>query len=278
MRFDAYGATISASPDEVIQHLAAVLGARDETTRGMHAFEHTAELVRGGSVVCRVLYGGNGGADPHVMVQGAATDSVVDAVRARWPEHRVSRADAAQDYDERGAWERLTGYLHAFAGARGMVPGRIGPAEGYVSTRGTTLYLGSAKSDVQLRVYQKGLQLRERAEKAGQPVDDISPDLVRVELRVRLRKGAKVRGASMSPEDFYGFAVWSREFLAGLAGIDVDRVTIQDARQSDAMRSIGWMTRQYASAWERLCDEVGETAAWEILRVGFRHERDRRAS
>lgn len=276
MRFDWYSATIEAPAGAVIEGLAGALGATERDGKPHNGYEHGIDLVRDGSTVARVWFGGNGG-HPFAFASSDATDAFVDALRALWPEHRVTRVDAAQDYDEPRAWDRLYGLAESFALSRGLAVDQAG--DWLRLEAGRTFYVGGRSSAVRLRVYEKGKQLRGEAVLAGASPDSISPDLVRVELQVRPDKDARWQAASMRPEDFYGFSVWSRDFLAHLTGEDVERVTIREARSTDVERSVGWMTRQYADTFERLIEWLGsEAKALEYIRVGFTHERARRSS
>lgn len=276
MRFDWYSATIEAPAADVIERLSAALGATERDGKPFNGYEHGVDLELDGSTVAKVWYGGNGG-HPYAFASSDSSDAFVLAVRELWPAHRVTRVDACQDYDEPGAWDRLYGLAEAFALSRGLAVDQAG--DWLRLEAGRTFYVGGRKSAVRLRVYEKGKQLRGEAALAGVELDGISPDLVRVELQVRPDKDARWTAAQLRPEDFYGFSVWSRDFLASLTGEDVERVTIREARSTDVERSVGWMTRQYADTFDRLVEYLGsERKALEFIRVGFTHERRRRAA
>lgn len=277
MRFDWYSATIEAPATEVIDGLSAALGATEREGKPFNGYEHGVDLDLGGSTVAKVWYGGNGG-HPFAFASSDSTDAFVEAVRRLWPAHRVTRVDAAEDFDGAGSWDRLYGLAEAFALERGLAVDQAG--DWLRLEAGRTFYVGGRKSAVRLRVYEKGKQLLGEAALAGvHELPGISPDLVRVELQVRPDKEARWTAAALRPEDFYGFSVWSRDFLGALTGEDVERVTIREARATDVERSVGWMTRQYADTFDRLVEWLGsERKALEYIRVGFTHERRRRAA
>lgn len=62
---------------------------------------------------------------------------------------------------------------------------------------GATYYLGSAKSNTQIRLYQKGLELM------GQGIP-ASPDLTRLELQWRPAKAGKDLAAKLAPRECWG--------------------------------------------------------------------------
>src|SRR5664279_5268264 len=110
MRFDWYQTTIDDTPHHVIDQLtklghevrpndSAAKAYRYKQGWEVHHNEH--------GVVARIFAGGNGD-KPHALATSDATDAFVDLVRNQWPEkHLVTRYDAAQDFNEHGAYPRL---------------------------------------------------------------------------------------------------------------------------------------------------------------------------
>ena len=257
MRFDWYAATVRDDPDSVLATLSRDLGAEVVEGRALNGYESGWDLKKGGSVVARVLAGGRNGA-PHCFASGDDTEPFVSVVRAAWPRlHRVSRMDAAQDFDGEGTWDRLFGVSLALADERGLKIDQAGDWQrGGIA--GRTFYVGGRKSAVHARLYEKGKQLRGLALDGGA---DISADLVRLEVQVRPEGPARDRAAFGEPEEAFGYADWTRELARQVLDLEVERVHIRERRESDDARAMEWMVWQYGERLERLAVERGGWAA-----------------
>lgn len=243
-------------PTSVLAGLEADLGAEVVTGVAMHGYESGWDLKADGSVVARVLYGGNGGW-PHAWGSSDETEPFVSAVRGRWPDrHRVTRMDAAEDFDGEGTWDRLYGVSVGLADERGLKIDQAG--DWHREIAGRTFYLGGRKSAVRARLYEKGKQLRGLALDGGA---DISTDLVRLEVQVRPEGPARDWAAFGEPEEAFGYADWTCELARQLLGLDVERVHIRERRESDDARAIEWLVRQYGEHLERLAERRGGWAA-----------------
>lgn len=199
-----------------------------------------------GEVVVRVLHGGRQ-AWPSVQGSGEHSEAVCEALRADW-RHWVTRADAADDRVGPGAWEALYGPLIAFADERGLTISQAG--DWHRGEAGRTLYVGSRKSPSFIRLYEKGKQL------------GLDPTWVRCELQVRPSKKARSAVASMTPEELWGTARWTRDVLALLQGIDVPRVRMAERRPGDDERALRAMLAQYGATLGRLYVRTGSEEAF----------------
>ena len=256
MRFDWYAATVRDGPDSVLETLSRDLGAEVVAGVALHGYDTGWDLKAGGSVVARMLCGGRNGA-PHVWASGDDTGPFVSAVRARWPNlHRVSRMDAAEDFDGEGAWDWLYRVSLALADERGLKIDQAG--DWHREIAGRTFYIGGRKSAVSARLYEKGKQLRGLALDGGA---DISADLVRLEVQVRPEGAARDRAAFGEPGEAFGYADWTRELARQLLGLDVERVHIRERRESDDERAIEWLVWQYGEHLERLAEQRGGWAS-----------------
>ena len=256
MRYDYYAATVRDDPDSLLAGLGHDLGAQVIEGTPRHGYERGYDLKADGSVVARVLAGGRNGA-PHVWASGDDTGALVAAVRGRWPNlHRVSRMDAAEDFDGPGTWDRLYAACLSLADERHLKIDQAG--DWHRGEAGRTFYVGGRKSAVFARLYEKGKQLRGLALDGG---PDISPELVRLEVQVRPEGQARARAAYGPPEEAYGYADWTRELARRVFALDVDRVHIKERRESDEERALEWLVRQYGEHLERLADRAGGWAA-----------------
>lgn len=288
-RFDWYACTVNASVDNLKAVLARELGGEWKPRDGArHGFQNREQLdLLDGSTGATLLWGGNGGL-PHVYASSDACDEFVRVIREYWPDlHKVSRMDAAIDYDNGpGTWETLLAFCHGIAdGPDGRVPGDTRKRVSKVGTnqmgdwhhgiKGRTFYLGSFKSAVLVRLYEKGIQLREDSIKRGAPRTDISPDYCRLEVQVRPDGPAKERAARATPLEAFGYSEWSRELLRRVEDADVDRVHIRERRESDFDRALNWMVHQYG---DHILQEVSNAGGWANLGEALRHRMEMQAA
>jgi hypothetical protein len=266
-RFDWYAATIDQDAERVLATLASEYGASVVPGIARNGYAEGWDLRAEGSTVAHVLTGGSNGA-PHAWASSDETDEFVRIVRANWPDrHRVTRMDAAEDFDAPGAWDTLYGLVLGLADERALAINQAG--DWHRGEAGRTFYAGGTKSAVRARLYEKGLQLRGLdPDHAG----DYSPDLVRLELQVRPEGAGRYRAARCEPVEAYGYADWSRVLAERVFGADVERVWVRERRESDDERALGWCVRQYGEHLERLAVRVG---GWARVGVELQAIRDR---
>jgi hypothetical protein len=263
--FDWYAATVRVHSALVLQQLSETLGVElRELSKGLNGYTNQVELRRDGEVIGKVLYGGNGGS-PHVFASGSNADELAQVLRRLWPDHHaVSRCDVAIDFDGSGTWDRLEAFARTFAQEQGIKTSVYGDWITPGSPDGRTLYLGSRKSAVFLRIYEKGKQLRGLALESGRDPEGFSEDLVRVEIQVRPEKDSRHIAAQMDPVAAYGFSRWSQTFASDLFGLDLERVSIKHVRDSDDDRALAFMRRQYGAVLERVVlEQFG--GSWEAF-------------
>ena len=254
MRFDWYQATVSADPDHVLRALEAEFSAESRGSRGFWGYQNCSELVVGEDVRARVLHGG-AIARPHVLMSGSEAPPLAAALRDLWPSgHEVARMDACEDFDGPGTWDRLVEPLLRIADERQLSIDQAG--DWHRLEAGRTLYVGSPKSAVRVRLYEKGKELR---------VKGIDPaaslDLCRLEVQVRPQGKSRFVAATGSPDDAWGYSVWSRAVAAELLALDVPRVAVKEGRLSNDERAIRHLAKQYAGPLSRRA----AATSWEEL-------------
>ena len=278
-RFDWYAATIIVGVDDLRSVLCRDLGGAASVEDGQKNGYHNREVIRNaeGQTVATLLHGGNGDI-PHAFASSDHAHVFAGVVREYWPDrHRVSRFDACLDFDGPTAWPTLLGLCEGIASGdrvAGDTRKRITKirtnymGDWFHAVNGRTFGLGSFKSAVYVRLYEKGIQVRQEAVKRGQPVPtEFSEDAVRLEVQVRPDGASKTAASRATPLEAWGYAEWSRELLRRVQGVDVPRVNIKERRLSDHERAMQAMVMQYE---KHLLLEVAELGSWEALGADLR--------
>ena len=153
-----------------------------------------------------------------------------------------------------GLWDRLRQMAVTLSRANS----KIGGVRTIESDTGRTFYLGSPKSTVSLRVYEKD---RERLAAGKISPDECDGDLVRIEWTFRPQSRAKVGAGRLSPGELVRSSVWARDFMSRAAKIMEEtegmakpkRVQIErEARVSSLEESARHGAAQYGGVFARL--------------------------
>jgi len=86
-------------------------------------------------------------------------------------------------------------------------------------------------------------------------------------LRVRVRKGMKDTASTLSPEALYGRSRWSVEVSEKALGVLPEYIPDPSLRQSDTMKALDHMFKQYSRTLRKATAEIGE----EEMLVRFRN-------
>lgn len=248
MRFDYYSATVAADPGEVL----AFFDEREELcdvvpSRPLNGYHRGADLVRGGSVLLRAMWGGNGGG-VFVLGSGQEAVGVASGLREGFPGHEVTRCDVCEDWDAPGLFDRFVPVLLEVADAHRVSVRHVG--DWHRAEKGRTLYLGAGASVVQVRCYEKG-------RKEGPPA---SPGWVRLETQVRPKgSGQRRLMGEIAPPGVWGASRWSKEVAERVLGLeDVEGARMGTVyRRGDRERALYWLVRQYGGLLRDLEKESG---------------------
>lgn len=248
MRWDWYQATVETEPDHVIAELlrAHELASISDCPP-IRPYERGVAIVRGDRTLARCFWGGVN-PKPHVIATGEDSPAVAEVLRGGIP-HRVSRADACEDYEAAGAWERISGMWLDAADEFGVSVKHEG--DFHRGTNGRTLYLGAPTSVVRARCYEKGVQL------------GIDRPIVRAEVQCRPKSHARALVSKLEPGEAWGLSRWSRSLGEALTGLDIPRVpagTLYTPTDTDRARAA--LLRQYGKHLQAWADELG---SWEKL-------------
>lgn len=268
MIFDHYQIGVNLGPETVIRDLKTFFKDSDsEPAKPHHGYEYCRNIVRGGTRLASVSWGGNTGDAVKVEVSGSSYPHDF----ACWAqEHHdwhnrfyVQRADIAIDFDEEKAFEIIQRMARNVAEEHGLKLDYRGDWDRGI---GRTLYLGARQSPNYLRIYEKGYEQRQKG-----IIPDASTDWVRVEFELKPKgKIMRQQFACMSPEQMLGGAQWVVDVLQCLTDSDVQRFTGMGSvhRKTDDERAIRHMMKQYNSrvqsmiktkgGWDQFTDYLAE--------------------
>lgn len=226
-----------------------------EPIKGINSYTHGARVYRGDSTILKTFWGGHNGDDPHVLSTSESSRDVSQFLRSWHPEHDITRADVREDYSASDAWDILYQGLTTFASVNHITTNLIGD---YLDAkRGRTLELGSKKSIVCLRLYEKGHESGHQ-----------NKDWVRLELQVRpKRKEARRFFSKAEPDAFFGASSWSGKLYHELTSLDVPRVAAGTIRApTDDEKTYQHLIKQYGPLLLRFFERDGMQPTMDKLR------------
>ena len=270
MKFDWYAATLpGVAPNEALELIRSGMGSTVEEGRRRLGYAQCFQVHdAGGDTVAEVLCGsvGKNHLETHAVATGQNAPQFAALLRQAFPDHRVTRFDAAEDWDEPGAFTRVTDAMGEVAVTHRVKGLWITPTN---PEDGSSLYLGGKSSAVTCRCYQKGLQMRKEIHPALRP--SISEHWARLEVQVRPPKQiGKALAATMTPEEAWGFASWSQELILSALKLKVEKIKgLGWKPQTDDEVTLDWLCRQYGPLLGRMVEDLG---SWECvgLTVGDR--------
>lgn len=258
--FDWYQCSVPDHVDDVVRVIQTVylgdmiLGDWVDNARQPPYLYSKSLMVREGEDTVKALEIHWGGVNGGTFIRATSDQarSFASFVRGTWPDHSVSRADIAIDFNEAGAFESLHTLGVTIAKEFGLKIRRAGDWD--LNQDGRTLYIGSRQSVLMIRIYEKGIE----RQKAG--VVSAPSTWVRFELEVKPAKSdGKRKAATMEPYEFFGASKACRYVAEVLSGRDLNPVRLHTQnRPAEFMRSINHMAYQYHDVLERFMTEVCE--------------------
>lgn len=244
MHFDWYAATLPASVNHCHNSIINHFSGSFIPEKPQRPYKQAVRHKEGGF---RVYHGGPN-PHPFFVASGEVAEIGRDFVREFYPIHRVARADVAFDFREEGGFERMVQIIEPIARKSGAAVTFLGDPEPGQKA-GRTMYFGSWKSDVQLKVYEKGLERRAKG------VPDAPEDWIRVELKTQPRKERKSLAATMDEDQLWGLSKWTKATLEKLDGTVVEYQPDRSMRKSTADRAVAHMLKQYAGPMRAFVQE-----------------------
>jgi hypothetical protein len=262
-RFDAYSATTtSAKASHLLAYFSSLpIDFEMHQGKGFHTFGDRIGIRDSstGTEFGSVMWGGKQGDRCMIEVKGEHTPAVVQNIRQDGLCHRVTRLDSCADFDQPGIFDDMAHKLTLIKRQNRLRGSKAGDWEDFPE-EGRTLYLGSPKSPVRARLYEKGKQPEYRH------LD--KPDWVRLELQVRPEKEAKSTYSKITPLDAWGASPWSREAASLLLRNHVDPHPAGSVyRLPDEESALRWMCTQYGPLLTSL---MGDCGSWEAVGLTIR--------
>jgi DNA relaxase NicK len=289
MKFDWYQATIEDNPIAVldqVKKLGNEVRSADSSARRWRYRQGWEVLHETRGTVALVMCGGNGD-KPHAIATGEAAAAFSEVIRDHWLDrHLVTRCDAAEDFNEAGAYVRLRRAARKIAKANRLAFPQV--SDPLNPKAGRTQYVGSPASDYRARIYEKGWEqfgkLSALFRKQGFDIQNqevpfivnestgelVRPeDWTREELQVRPKQEeARRLVASLSPEQCWGVSPWAQELAAVTMALDLERIVMRTKKVSKDEEALRWMCQQYSGplvrlyqdkgSWERMGQELGK--------------------
>lgn len=248
--FDYYQASVETSPDHVIGALHNMFPFSSvDVARATNGYEAARLIHRGDNKLALIQWGGNTGNAVQIRGTGENAPACASAIRELWPQHRLQRADVAEDYSEEGVWETMTDYGLYLATKHDLKVDQRGDwARNDEHGKGRTLYLGARQSRSFLRIYEKG---KERAVRSGN--DCIDPNLVRAEAEIKPQnKQQGYQLATLEPHQYWGVSEWLREYSTILFQKNMERVRVSSVKRlTDDDMGLDYMLKQYGGVLYR---------------------------
>lgn len=246
--FDWYRATVPVAPHILVETIRREAGPYAKVTDGKGRFNylHSKTIEQAGDRVATVLHGGPNG-HPNVEASGSVYAPRLAALLRANGEHRVTRCDVAVDLFGEGLFERLRDMAGHIADEHGLSCRDVTDRD---RTKGDTRYIGSRKSPVFARIYEKG-------KAGGQTAAKVELDQlrhwVRIELEIKPQKAMKEKAARLEPEQFWGVSPWTLDLAKGALAMDAQPIPFTPRRNTNDERAFAHCMEQYGETFRRLC-------------------------
>lgn len=262
-RFDWYQGSIQRPADDVLECLVGLApGLSISHARGLQGYAHTAMLGSDETGQVAAVWHGGHHEYPHVVLSGAWAQPGAELIRTDFQFlHTVSRVDVCEDFGDLGAFDRIQPQLVDVAIKHRLKVDTRG--DHLVTKEGRTVYLGSPKSAVRLRLYDKAAEMRAGV-KDAKLLAQMPDHLARLEAQVRpATRESKALLASCEPVEVLGCSKWMREVWRAVAGLELTPVQVgRGYRQSDDERAYRYLLAQYGGVLRRLHGDLG---SWDCV-------------
>ena len=232
--------TVSAIAADLVSTLG---GAIAVPGKGLQGWRESLQVFDIDGYKLGQVYFGGERTDVHVVSTSSAAHRTRRLMVGMYGA-KTSRVDTR--VDTLLSYEDLEGLLRTAAGLKAQL--RFVQSEQGGQSKGRTMYVGSPKSSLQIRLYEKWL------ESPGQYAEGTN----RVEVQLRPPSRAKAAVSAWSAADTFCASELSRR-VAGLLGTDIAHpATLQKQRGTpDLERALQSMSNQYRPSVERWLKATG---------------------
>lgn len=244
-RWDWYQVTVKERAlDVLLPLLSEAYPLADwSNAKGQHGYLHGYELKVGSRRLLHVLYGGQNGT-ANITASGEDAPAFAEQLRRWGGDFKPTRVDSCLDWEEPALFDTMARALLQYATEKEL---RISQLGDWHRNKSRTLYVGSPKSPVQLRLYEKGYQV------GGE--DTAHPDWVRLEVQVRPAKQRRSAAAAWEPSDAFcaGWVCGALERLLLLPGVRLPVGNIKGP--TDQQKQRAWLLRQAGKVLHEWAEE-----------------------
>lgn len=209
-----------------------------------NGWKYAYNFVCGSDVLCNISFINSASFKKccHLIFTGFHSRSGSDFLRAYYPEHSVTRVDCACDTFFESPIQSVTipeMFLDCKEIAKSYRVSSSVAGDWLSGDKGRTLYLGSKKSAVQMRIYEKGKQ--------PELLHLNMPTWVRFEMQYRPDKSVRADVSSRSPSELLGGFAWVKEIIDKYYNVvNGEKLTVVvDRHAVDCDRALKHMFFQY---------------------------------
>lgn len=198
--------------------------------------------------------------NPHVYSTAEKAQDLMNLLRLVYPnDHVVTRIDVAEDMNEEGLFDELRGRLMSIASKERLKTSVAGDWLTDNALDGRTMYLGSPKSSMRVRLYEKGKQLANELfiSRGFQPPKDFPIHWVRLEAQCRPKNQQRILAATAELTDIWGYAKWTQTVADDVLSLSVPRVRADIWKKSHDEQVFEWVARQYGNFLVRQFEKFG---------------------
>jgi len=256
-RFDWYRATVPTSVSILTKACMEIAGPYSRVVEGKGRFNYlrSTSIEDAGGRVATILHGGSNG-DPNVEASGERAPALARLLRDGG-EHRVTRCDVAVDLYGDDLFDRLREACIDISDEYRIKTREVGSPND--DDAGKTFYLGSRKSSVFARVYEKGKA--DRKHYRDYP-DDVLAPWVRIELEVKPDKEMKAKAAGIQPSQFWGISAWATALSEKALDMSPEPISFHPRRTATDEAAFRHMCDQYRNLLHRRSEQLhgGDTS------------------
>lgn len=222
-------------------------------------------ISKTGSDSALILFGGRN-PHPNALMTSEGAQPFSEVLRANFPEHRVTRADIAEDFISPGAFNTLsTIAFEVYEDVRGS--GYKLTSETIRSRQeggGATDYIGSPTSGTRFRAYDKTAE--QRSKLPDHLKSKIPENWAHAELQVRPQTpDLKAMASLWTHLDFWGVSRWSAKLAERILGAEVARIRSKFSPASDDSLWLSFLAHQYSNHFKRLEAQIGRAAVLDAI-------------